>query len=280
MSKPFLYLTLFIILLFTILLTDKEFVNSNSLLTKSLIQGTENYKILNILKRVESLYTQGIFFEDDGKSFYESGGLYRKSSINQFKYPSLELVSSKKLSDTLFAEGIAKCNDIIYQLTWKENIILKYDKNLNSKGELPMGNKMNEGWGLSAYKDNQLIGTDGSSKIYVFNCLKSLSKTQTINVEYENNNVDYLNAIVYANEFIYANKYYDTKIYKIDPNTGHVVKTYEMSPLIEYEISKKTLTAGRLNSGDVLNGIAFNPISGKFLVTGKRWGFYYEVEFN
>jgi glutamine cyclotransferase len=257
----------------------KEKSKKTQLSKNSLIPNTIGYSVTKILKRNKALYTQGLFFEDNGKSFYESGGLYNESTINHYSYPSLAEIKSKKLNKKFFAEGIAQCGDFIFQLTWRENKILKYlKKDFSLFQELPLNNGMNEGWGLSAFKDNLLIGTDGSNRIFVLDCVNDLEKIDVLNVQFNNRNLNSLNDLIYANGFIYANRYHDSKVYKINPQNGVVVKAYEMKPLEKYEVSK--MQNGVLRLGDVLNGIAFNSSNNKFLLTGKRWKNYFEVLFD
>ena len=165
-------------------------------------------------------------------------------------------------------------------MTWRENTILKFHKkDFSLLQQIPLNNGMKEGWGLSAFKNNLLLGTDGSNRIFVLDCLNNLEKIDMLKIKYKNANLDSLNDLIFANGFIFANRYHDTKIYKIDPRNGAVLKAYEMKQLENYEKSKMLNGAG-LMLGDVLNGIAFNPMTKKFLITGKRWKHYYEVEFD
>lgn len=244
-----------------------------------------NYKVNKIFRRHRKLYTQGLFFEDDGNSFYESGGLYGVSSLNQYSFPNLELIKSIELDKKYFAEGIARCGDYIYQLTWQENDILQYQKSdFKLIGKIPMPSGMREGWGLAGYKNNLLIATDGTHNIFVLDCFGGLNIIDTIPVTIEKygtaQNLNSLNDLIWAENYIFANRYYDRQIYKIDPMIKKVVKTYDLTPLINFELKQNTLSRDALQSGDVLNGIAYIPIKKNFLITGKHWGFYYEVELN
>ena len=45
-------------------------------------------------------------------------------------------------------------------------------------------------------------------------------------------------------------------------------------------INPSTLTENDLYSGNVLNGITYNEVNKTFLITGKEWGYLYEVELN
>jgi len=249
--------------------------------TQDKIENTIGFKVLKILKRESTVYTQGLFFDSTGDFLYESGGLYDISTIKKLHYPSLEVAYAANLEKTYFAEGIAQCGKTIYQLTWQENVILKYDsETLEALGGIPMDTKMREGWGLSEYENGLLIASDGSSNIYFLDCAKDLKVKSNITVTNENGKaLKLINELVYAKGYIYANVYFDKSIYKIDPKNGKVIKSYYMSPLVDFELRKGTLSSYALNSGDVLNGIAYDSKRDVFLITGKRWGFFYEVEF-
>jgi glutamine cyclotransferase len=53
-----------------------------------------------------------------------------------------------------------------------------------------------------------------------------------------------------------------------------------MTSLIFNEYASGTLTYYLLSSGNVLNGIAYNPVGNYFGVTGKDWGYYYQLNMN
>ena len=97
-------------------------------------------------------------------------------------------------------------------------------------------------------------------------------------ITYNGAPLDRLNEIEFVDGFIYANRYYDTKIYKISLATEEVVKVYDMSSLVQKEIEVDSTFLTRIEHGDVLNGIAYDKSRNLFLLTGKRWNHYYEVE--
>ncbi len=72
----------------------------------------------------------------------------------------------------------------------------------------------------------------------------------------------------------------ESVVIKIDPNNGNVMEVYYMTPLIEHEINQGVLTNLKIMTGDVLNGIVYIPERKTFILTGKEWGFYYEVIFD
>jgi glutaminyl-peptide cyclotransferase len=242
---------------------------------------SNDYEVTKIFKRNENYYTQGLFLDNRSEFLYESGGLYGESVAVKMQYPSLKIVKKINLDMKYFAEGFARCGDNVYQLTWQEGKVLKYSyPDLKYIDSLNQPLEMAEGWGLSeSGNKNELIATDGSNKIFFIDCSDGLKVTKTIYVKKGNSPINRLNALVFANNYIWSNRYFDRNIYKINPTTGEVEKSYNMSLLIDYEINKKTLSSERLNSGDVLNGIAYDKVNKRFLLTGKKWGHYYEVSF-
>ena len=252
----------------------KNFITKNS----KLVMTTDTYDVLTMIKRTETYYTQGIFFDRDG-NLIESGGLYKQSVLVKMEYPSLRVIKKIKLSKKYFGEGVAKCGDKIYQLTWNERKILRYsypDMEILS-GDIEMDPQIKSGWGLASISDENLIATDGTNNIYVLDCLNNLNVILTIPVTYNNQPLDQLNAIVVVDGFIYANRYYDSHIYKINPLTKSVIKVYDFDCLVKNEIKNKSLTHYNYLIGDVLNGIAYDGKRKIFVITGKRWGYYYEV---
>jgi glutamine cyclotransferase len=250
-------------------------------LKRAPLYSGNNFEVLGTYKRTPTYYTQGVFFSDDGKTLYESGGLYGESVLVKMDYPSLKIIKKMDLARNYFAEGIARCGDFLYQLTWQENVILKYKfPELTYDSSIKLDGKIREGWGLSNFgSDNELIASDGSEYIYVLDCDDNLKVKKTVTVKEGGEPVDKINALAFVNGFIFANKYYDKRILKINPVTGVVEESFDMQPLIDYEFQQNTLNAFALNSGDVLNGIAYDDKKKVFLVTGKRWGYYYEVLF-
>jgi hypothetical protein len=94
----------------------------------------------------------------------------------------------------------------------------------------------------------------------------------------DGNKVLNLNDLVNVEEYFYINVYMSDKIIKVDMK-GKIIKTYVFDNLIEYEIKMKSLDSIRVRRGDVLNGIAYNKKNNSFLITGKKWGFMYEIKF-
>ena len=68
---------------------------------------------------------------------------------------------------------------------------------------------------------------------------------------------------------MFANIWYAPEIIEVDPRTGAVTGFVDCSDLVA--------RAGTADSEHVLNGIAHDPNSGSFFLTGKCWPELFEV---
>lgn len=226
-------------------------------------------------------YTQGMFFSDDGKYLYISSGLYGSSFVSKLDYSTLNPVKTLTLADKYFGEGFARCGNYIYLLTWKERTIFKFNyPDMSYIGSLGMDARIQEGWGLATLSSTELIASDGTSNIYVLDCNNYLLVKRIIRVTLNGSPLKQLNALEFANGMIWANVYFSNYIYVINPTTGVVTKSYNMTSLVNFELNNYTLSNSLLQSGNVLNGIAYNKVGKYFLITGKLWGYVYQVTFS
>merc|ERR1712066_574243 len=76
----------------------------------------------------------------------------------------------------LFGEGISILGARLYQLTWRENVVLVYDISTEDSWrtkppeEIRLPSPIKEGWGLAHTGDNKwLLLSDGSDHIYWIN---------------------------------------------------------------------------------------------------------------
>ena len=123
-----------------------------------------------------------------------------------------------------------------------------------------------QGWGLCNDGKN-LIMSDGTERI-TFRDPKTFQILRTVEV-YDNTGPKVaLNELEYVNGKIYANIYQTNTIICFDANSGKVLEEIDAT---ELEIM------GR-NGGDVLNGIAHDPLTDKLYMTGKYWDKLFEVK--
>ena len=246
------------------------------------------YKIKNIYPRKnETVYTQGLILNNENNNLYlyESGGLYEKSSLTKMHWPSQEKIKKILLDKKYFGEGITlnENNDKLYQLTWKEKEILVYN-NLNNdlifEKIIELPKEIEEGWGFCKGLNSEYYVSNGTNKIFIIELKNNVFEIKSIlNVKYEKIDIDNINDLVFVNNYIWANRYYDDEIFKINSTNGNIENFYSMKPLINYELETGKLTSSRLNEGDVLNGITFDNLNKTFILTGKCWDNYYEIDF-
>jgi glutamine cyclotransferase len=84
--------------------------------------------------------------------------------------------------------------------------------------------------------------------------------------------LDHINELEYINGYIYANVYTTTMIVKIDPASGEVVGQMDLGEQFEESRAENTMIAE-------MNGIAYDSIQDKILITGKLWPHIYEISF-
>ncbi|MFV8369600.1 glutaminyl-peptide cyclotransferase [Flavobacterium sp. LB2R40] len=235
----------------------------------------EEYLILNIFPHDVNSFTEGLFI--DNGLVYESTGspsdLPNTKSLFGILDLKTGLINSKVELDRkiFFGEGIAKCNNKIYQLTYKNKIGFIYDsKTYKQVAMFQFDN--DEGWGLTNVKNEALIMSDGTSNL-TFLDPKSLNFLKKLAIFENNIPVLNLNELEYVDGYIYANVYTTNKIIKIDVSTGNVVKSYDLTDLYTKAINENS------NSLE-MNGIAYKKNSKTFFVTGKMWPLIYEVKLN
>lgn len=235
-----------------------------------IVSGVEpkilKYTIVNTYPHDINAYTQGLEFYNG--VLYEGTGQYGESTLRKTDYKTGKIDIKVDLEQRFFGEGITFLNDKIYQLTWKENTTFVYDaKTLKKEKEVPYFKQM-EGWGLTNDGKN-LYMTDSSERIHILEP-NSLEQIDYINVYSGKLKIESINELEWADGKIYGNIYQKNFIIVIDPKTGIVEGMLDLTEL-ETKITK-------LPETDVLNGIAYNPATKTFFVTGKDWDKMFEIK--
>ena len=206
-------------------------------------------------------FTQGLEFNNN--VLYESTGQNGESKVAKIDMKTGEPLLKIGLDANYFGEGITILGNRVYQITWKEQRCFIYNKEtLQIEKDI---NYAGEGWGLCNDGKN-LVMSDGSERIYYRNP-ETFELLKTIEV-YDNHGPRIrLNELEYINGKIYANVWMENIILVIDPSNGKV--------LGEIDCSDVVLKAKGM--GEVLNGIAYNPLTNKTYLTGKFWSKIAEV---
>jgi glutamine cyclotransferase len=229
-----------------------------------------NYQVLKILPHDTSSFTEGLFLHDG--AFYESTGMETKSFLRKNNIETGKAIQQTKLGNEYFGEGISMINNKIYQLTYKEHKVFVYDMNFKKIQELYWPY---EGWGMTT-DGKQLIISTGGSNIYFVNP-ETFKIERTLGVINNNGYVDSINELEYVDGYIYSNVWYSNYINKINIKTGLVEARADLT-----DIFKKTGLPSEFDDqkGSVLNGIAYNPETKSFYITGKYWSKIFEIRFN
>ena len=209
-------------------------------------------------------FTQGLLWHEG--YLYESTGLRGESTLRKVDLETGEVLLSRSLEERLFAEGLARVGDLLYQLTWEEEEChvwtvdgFEHRRTLAYDGE---------GWGL-CHDGEHLVMSDGSSRL-TFRDPASFRVRRVVRVRDRGRPVSRLNELECVDGVIWANVWREDRILRIDPADGRVTGVVDASGLLGDEEDWDT---------DVLNGIAWIPEREHFVLTGKRWPRLFEVEF-
>lgn len=208
-------------------------------------------------------YTQGLFFH--GGDLYESTGQYGSSTFRKVDLATGEALEKLDFNRKYFVEGSVVLGNNLYILTWESKVAFIYDAaTLEYKSTYTYPR---EGWGLTT-DGKQLIASDGSARLYFLDGEYKLQRS--VEVTLDGRPVRYLNELEFIDGRVWANVYTTDLIVIINPSTGAVEATVDCTGLLPAKL--------RDSRTDVLNGIAFDPVSRKTYLTGKYWKRLYEVE--
>ena len=215
----------------------------------------------------DNAFTQGLLL--DNGYLYESAGLYGESSLRKLDRNTGEVLQVIPLGPAYFAEGLARVDNRLIQLTWREGVAFVYDLDtLEQTGEYTY---TGEGWGLCD-DGSALYMSDGSSTLIIRN-RQTFEPIGALEVRMDSQPVTMLNELECVGPSIFANIWQTDTIVRIDRATGFVTGVIDAAGLLS-EIERLSL-----QNGSVLNGIVYDPAHDTFLITGKRWPAIFEVRF-
>ncbi|HYK47715.1 MAG TPA: glutaminyl-peptide cyclotransferase [Parafilimonas sp.] len=233
-----------------------------------------NYSVVKVYPHDTSSYTQGLQWLDS--SLYEGTGNYGSSKLIKEHITDGKAEKEISLDKSFFGEGITVMNNKIYQLTWKENKVFVYDASTFKKiNELTWPF---EGWGLTN-NGKEIIVSTGSSNLY-FVDPETFKIIRQVGVTDNYGPVALLNELEYANGSIYANQYETDYILKINATTGKVEGKMDCSKLLAQSGLNFNPDEYSVNTGYVLNGIAYDSAKNSFYITGKMWPALFEIKLN
>jgi glutaminyl-peptide cyclotransferase len=228
------------------------------------------FSIVNEFPHDTGSYTEGLTFYKG--QLFESTGATPTVSNNGTWIGPVDIANGKinkkvDLGTDWFGEGITFLNGKVYQLTYKTKRGFVYDaKTFRKLKEFSYNSE--EGWGLTN-NGKHLIMSDGTSSLSFLDP-DSLKVVNVIGVSDNNGPVGNINELEFINGHLYANIWLTSYIVKIDPASGKVIGRMDFSQIVD-QVKMQYPTA------EEFNGIAYDSISGKVYVTGKKWPKLYEV---
>ena len=220
------------------------------------------YKVVQSWPHHRWSFTEGLVFQDG--ILLESSGLYEKSALMQTVPGSGQILGMHSVPGEYFAEGITVFRDRIYQLTLSGSGFIYHHKSLRQVGEFSFEG---EGWGLT-HDGTHLIMSNGSSQLNFIDP-ETFKTKRTISVNCNGVPLKNLNALQYVKGEIFANVWQTDYIVRIEPKSGEVIGWINLKGLLRPE--------ERSRNTDVLNGIAYDELNDRLVVTGKRWPKYFEI---
>ncbi|MEE8584493.1 MAG: glutaminyl-peptide cyclotransferase [Acidobacteriota bacterium] len=221
-------------------------------------------QVLRTFHHDRQAFTQGLLWHR--AKLYESTGQYGHSTLRRLDPQTGRVEQRLDLNSRYFGEGLALQGGRLIQLTWRaETALIHGLESLEPTGRMRY---QGEGWGL-CWDGRRFIMSDGSS-LLTFRDGETFSPTGRLQVTLRGRPLNRLNELEFAQDSIYANVWQQDFIVRIDPGSGRVTGQIDASGL---------LPRSQAPGADVLNGIAYNPRSDTFYLTGKYWPQMFEVRF-
>lgn len=234
--------------------------------------GDDEPQLLEIVVTRELLHSPTAFTQGleifDGR-LYESTGAPadRTSSLRELARDTGDVLRLQEITEDLFAEGLTFVDGAIFQLTWQDGVALVWDP--SDFTEIDRFSYEGQGWGL-CFNGRVLVMSDGSDELHFRDPVSFERVGNPVPVTLNGEELPSLNELECVDEVVWANVWQTDLIVQIDPVTGRVLALADASDL------------GQPRPDDpnaVLNGIAWDPETETFLITGKDWPVIYEVEF-
>jgi glutaminyl-peptide cyclotransferase len=221
------------------------------------------YEIVRSHPHDPRAFTQGLQFVDG--HLYEGTGLHGESTLRRVELRSGAVLQQVALSPQYFGEGITVVGDRVIQLTWRSGVGFVYDRDTFERRRT--FTYTGEGWGLT-FDGQHLIMSDGTDALRFWHP-ETFEEVRRVQVTDGGAPVAQLNELEYFDGLVYANVWPTDRVARIDPSSGQVTGWIDFSGLLT--------PSERARGVDVLNGIAHDPRTGHFLVTGKLWPWVFEV---
>ena len=222
-------------------------------------------QVHRVLPHDPQAFTQGLLWWN-GK-LYESLGERGKSELRRIDPATGEVEQRAPIPVFFFGEGLALAGERLVMLTWQAQRAFLFHR--DSFAKLGTSTYQGEGWGL-CHDGARFVMSDGSSKL-TFRDSASFAFAGAVEATLDGVPLARLNELECVADGVYANVWQRDFIVRIDPTSGRVTQRIDASGLLD---------AAAAPAAGVLNGIAYNPESQRFYITGKRWPALFEVTFD
>jgi glutaminyl-peptide cyclotransferase len=230
------------------------------------------FQVEKEIRRDSVGFTEGLEVHD-GAIWESTGDFFGDTSINRIDPKTGHVTVEMNAGKGYFGEGLTFFGGKLYQMTYRENRVLVFDRGMR---RLPELSNPREGWGLT-HDDSELIASDGSSRLY-FLSPKDFSTRRVLPVIEGDRSVSNLNELEYVQGAIWANVFEDWNLLRISPATGCVEARADLRPLRE-RMSPADRRAIDSDENFVPNGIAYDAGTGLFTLTGKYWPLLFSGRF-
>jgi glutamine cyclotransferase len=227
-------------------------------------------EVLSVRPHDPSAFTQGLLLHEG--YLYESTGRGNGEARLRKVDPLTGIavreiyVPPDDLGQYYWGEGLARVENRLIQLTYRGETALVYA--VDSFEVLGNHRYVGEGWGL-CHDGSRLVMSNGSDTL-TFRDPDTFHVVGRLQVTEDGVPLDRLNELECVDSLVYANVFMTDYIVAIDARTGAVSARIDASGLLSSEEEQ---------GADVLNGIAYDPDSDTFLLTGKNWPKLFEVRF-
>ncbi|MFT7602210.1 MAG: glutamine cyclotransferase [Acidimicrobiales bacterium] len=228
------------------------------------LTGSYRTEVLTSLPHDSGAYTQGLELYQG--RLLESTGKLDQSDRRWTNITTGATATETALAGPLFGEGITIANGLVYQLTYQNGLLII--ANIDDLSEIDVINYEGEGWGI-CHNGSQLVMSNGSDQL-LFRDIETFAIERTVTVRLNGSPVAALNELECVGDQVLANVYGLNQIVAIDSETGNVDAVIDASGLKPDSVPANDFDY-------VLNGIAHNPVTNTYYLTGKWWPTLYEV---
>lgn len=223
------------------------------------------FKVEKEVRRSAVGFTEGLEMHD-GALLESTGDFIGETRINRIDPATGKVHTLRNFGKRYFGEGLTVFGGRLYQMTYTEHRVFVFDAaRLRPLAELA---NPREGWGLT-HDATRLIASDGSSHIF-FLSPKDFSTLDQITVTLDGREIRNINELEYVDGAIWANVFEDWNVLKISPRTGCVEASADLRDL-RLRMRPAERRAIDSDQNFIPNGIAHDPKTGLFTLTGKYW---------